>query len=180
METAIRRFVKSVATYLRDFDTLSTVENPRSHYTGRFCDFCGGKLKDTIVHFSETFRGEHDEIISLHQSAKADLVLVMGTSMNVQPNAVYTSRVFKNADGQMIVINLQKTPYDRMSSLRVYARTDNFMQALMHAFEIDDDDFDRSSDAIFEWQKKEKERAVEKKKKEKLQKKQQSKKKSKN
>ncbi len=120
---------------------------------------------DTIVHFSEKFRGEHDLAISLHQSAKADVVLVLGTSMNVQPNAVYTSRVFKNSGGRMVVVNLQKTPYDRMSAVRVFARTDNFMRALMEALEIGDN-FDRSFDAIYDWQKLEAQRAKDKKEKE--------------
>jgi len=158
----------------RDYDVLDFVENPRAHYTGRTCDFCGGKLKDTIVHFSEAFRGEHDLAISLHQSAKADLVLVLGTSMNVQPNAVYTSRVFKNPEGQMIIVNLQKTPYDRMSCLRVYAKTDRFMQAIME--ELGMEGFDCSSDAFMEWQRREKQRAADNKKKEKLKKKKQQKK----
>jgi len=66
----------------------------------------------------------------------------------------------------MVVVNLQKTPYDRMSAVRVFARTDNFMRALMEALEIGDN-FDRSFDAIYDWQKLEAQRAKDKKDKEK-------------
>jgi len=98
--------------YYRQYDTLKTVVHSRKHHTGRHCTWCGGQLQDTIVHFSENFRGEHVQPISMHHARKCDLAIVMGTSMNVQPAAAYPDKALKSPGGKLVIVNLQKTPYD--------------------------------------------------------------------
>jgi len=46
------RCERCFSEYYRQFDTLSTVVSSREHFTGRKCDWCGGRLKDTIVRAS--------------------------------------------------------------------------------------------------------------------------------
>jgi len=122
--------------FYRQFDVGKTVMNSRQHYTGRLCDFCGGKLQDTIVHFSENFRGEYISPMSMHHATKADVAIVMGTSMNVQPFAAYPDKVLKHPKGKLIIVNLQKTPYDLLATERIFMKTDEFMQMLVEELEI--------------------------------------------
>lgn len=81
--------------YYRQFDTGETVEYWRLHFTGRNCTFCNGRLKDSIIHFSEDLR-EDDMLLSLHHAHKSDLSVVLGTSMNVQPAASFPDKCIAN------------------------------------------------------------------------------------
>uniref|UniRef100_A0A6B2LAT8 Deacetylase sirtuin-type domain-containing protein n=1 Tax=Arcella intermedia TaxID=1963864 RepID=A0A6B2LAT8_9EUKA len=122
----------------RSYETTSTVLKTRDHYTCRYCNWCGGKLRDTIVHFSENWSEEHTEALSLHHSRKCDLALIMGTSMNVQPNATFPEECLKKTPpGKMVLVNLQKTPYDHVVNMRVFSKTDNFMFLLMKELGIE-------------------------------------------
>ncbi|KAH3758191.1 silent information regulator family protein [Pelomyxa schiedti] len=134
--------------WLRSFDVLDEYHG-RSHYTGRKCKWCGGKLKDTIVHFSDTYRSQMDPITALYHARKADVALVMGTSMNVQGAASYPDKALRNPNGKLIIVNLQYTPYDSLASTRVFARTDVFMNAL--AQELGIGEFDRTTDMVDTW-----------------------------
>eukprot|EP01111_Echinosteliopsis_oligospora_P013355 TRINITY_DN4772_c0_g1_i1.p1 TRINITY_DN4772_c0_g1~~TRINITY_DN4772_c0_g1_i1.p1 ORF type:complete len:560 (+),score=103.12 TRINITY_DN4772_c0_g1_i1:354-2033(+) len=125
-------------TYGEDFFT---------HKTGRKCTFCNGELRTTIVNFSENLTAE-DMSISLLHARKSHLSIVLGTSMNVQPAASFPDKCFKN-NGKLIIVNLQKTPYDSVADVRIYCKTDIFMQMLMQELGIAD--FDRSYDCISTW-----------------------------
>lgn len=57
--------------------------------------------------------------------------LVLGTSMNVQPNASYPEQCFQNEDGKMVIVNLQATPYDHLAKVRLFCKTDQFMEMLV-------------------------------------------------
>jgi NAD-dependent SIR2 family protein deacetylase len=61
----------------------------RTHETDRVCTFCGAALLDTIIHFSESYRNDYVPVMALHHAVKADVAIVMGTSMNVQGAASY-------------------------------------------------------------------------------------------
>lgn len=87
--------------------------------TGRLCDFCGGRLQDTIVHFSETYRSDSVGLLAMHHAKKADMAIVIGTSMNVQTAASYPDKCLKKPDGQMVIVNLQKTPYDMLCQVGI-------------------------------------------------------------
>jgi mono-ADP-ribosyltransferase sirtuin 6 len=63
--------------FFRQYDTLETVMSSRSHLTGRNCTFCGGRLRDTIVHFSEPVKPE-DMLLAMYHARKCDLAVVLG------------------------------------------------------------------------------------------------------
>jgi len=127
-----------------------TVLKTREHLTYRFCKWCNGKLQDTIVHFSENYHEEHTQLISLHHAYKADLAIVLGTSMLVQPNATYPEVVLRKLpNSNMVIVNLQKTPYDQMASVRLFCTTDCFMELLMKELNIKK--FDQETDCKGEW-----------------------------
>jgi len=132
--------------YYRQYDTLETVTSMRGHHTGRQCTFCYGRLKDTIVHFSENLRTE-DMNVSLYQARVSDLAVVLGTSMNVQPAASFPDKCFRN-NGKLVIVNLQKTPYDSLADIRIFAKTDETLRLLMEELGYS---FDTQCDRILEW-----------------------------
>lgn len=126
--------------YLRGFDTTETVRDYRTHRTGRYCNdpFCKGELLDTTVAFGESLpRKELNR--GVFHSKKADLTIVLGTSMRVSPACeMPLYNIGKEKSGNMILVNLQKTPYDHLSTVRSYAKTDEFMQLLMKELNLED------------------------------------------
>jgi len=130
--------------YLRGFDVGKTVINYRDHYTGRKCivQGCGGKLKDDIVHFSENMPKKSFSL-AIDHARKCDFALVLGTSMNVQPAASLPDKALRNQNGKFLIVNLQKTPYDKLATWKIYMKTDQFMELLM--MELGLDHFDRST-----------------------------------
>ncbi|KAH3756431.1 silent information regulator family protein [Pelomyxa schiedti] len=132
--------------YMRSFNVNS---HRMDHITERKCKFCGSNLLDTIVNFSDTYRTPLDPITALLHARKADVAIVMGTSMNVQGAASYPDKALQKTNGKLIIINLQNTPYDHVASVRVFARTDRFMQYLMSQLGITE--FDMTTDVVSTW-----------------------------
>ncbi len=127
--------------YLRPFDVTSNrlidhaYVTPETrallvHLTGRTCDDCGGALRDNIVHFGENLLTDQLERAVFH-SEKCDLALVMGTSMRVRPACNLPEDSYERNGGHLVIINLQRTPYDKFCALRFWARTDVVMDKLM-------------------------------------------------
>jgi NAD+-dependent protein deacetylase sirtuin 6 len=141
------RCEKCAMEFFRQYDTLETVTSTRSHLTGRNCTFCGGRLRDTIVHFSEPVKPE-DMMLAMYNARKSDLAVVIGTSMNVQPAASFPDKCFKNG-GKLVIINLQKTPYDSLASIRIFAKCDDVMRMLMEELTIYE--FSVTTDIIDTW-----------------------------
>ncbi|GKT89308.1 transcriptional Sir2 family protein [Colletotrichum tofieldiae] len=124
--------------YLRDFRAVATYEKTvHDHRTGRKCAVCAGTLLDTIVNFGEYLPAEPLEL-ARHHAKKADLCLALGSSLTVPPACTIPESVGKkkrsrtNPDrGRLVVCNLQSTPLDHLSELRVWAETDDLMVRVM-------------------------------------------------
>jgi len=123
------------------------VENVGLHHTGWRCDWCNGRLRDTHVGFGENV-GETDLGISLFHARKSDVSFILGTSMNVQPSVAFQLQSKKNG-GKIILVNLQKTPYDSEVDIQVFARTDDFMKIFMEELEVKT--FDQATDVRKTW-----------------------------
>ncbi|KAK1963097.1 DHS-like NAD/FAD-binding domain-containing protein [Colletotrichum sublineola] len=123
--------------YIRDFRAVATYEKTvHDHRTGRKCAVCGGVLLDTIVNFGEYLTAEPLRLAREH-ARKADLCLALGSSLTVPPactipEAVGSKRKTKRGDGgRLVVCNLQSTPLDHLSELRVWAEADDLMARVM-------------------------------------------------
>lgn len=81
-----------------------------------YCDKCGGLIKPNTIFFGEQL--PIDAIQAATNEAKsADLMLVLGSSLLVQPAAslpVYTAR----NGGEIVIVNNQTTPLDHLASLK--------------------------------------------------------------
>lgn len=109
---------------MRDF-RCRTAEKVHDHKTGRKC-ICGGDLFDSIINFGENLP-EKDLDDGFEHSKNADLCLVLGSSLRVTPAADMPKMVGKNKK-DLVIVNLQSTPLDYCSSLRIFSFCDSLME----------------------------------------------------
>jgi NAD-dependent SIR2 family protein deacetylase len=104
-----------------------------SHRTGRRC-LCGGYFCDDIINFGESMPpGPTQKAVT--EASKADLAIVLGTSMRVAPANRIPEMVFQN-NGKLIITNLQKTPFDDLAEIRFWGSTDDVMVGLLQQLNI--------------------------------------------
>jgi len=103
----------------------------KSRLTSRFCDDCDNMpLRYTTVAFSQSMPDLCLDKATV-ESAKADLAICMGTSMRVSPACELPLKGKKrNPNHKLVIINLQKTPYDDHCALRIFARVDEVLVRL--------------------------------------------------
>lgn len=96
---------------------------------------CGGALLDSIINFGEDLWEEPLQRARGH-AAKADLCLVLGSSLTVTPANEIPEIVGKRRGAKFAICNLQSTPIDGLADLRVYSKTDDLMVRVMEKLEI--------------------------------------------
>ncbi|MCL2244609.1 MAG: NAD-dependent deacetylase [Treponema sp.] len=79
------------------------------------CPNCGKVLKPAITFFGESLPAEA-LTKAVTESQKADLMLVLGTSLTVQP-ASSMPRYTIDSGGKIVIVNNMPTPLDRMATL---------------------------------------------------------------
>ena len=73
---------------------------------------CGGLIRPNVVLYGESLPKEFDQ--SVHYISNCDLLIVAGTSLTVEPAASLV-KLFKG--NNLVIINLDKTPYDSIADL---------------------------------------------------------------
>ncbi|TRX92556.1 hypothetical protein FHL15_006483 [Xylaria flabelliformis] len=117
--------------YIADFRAVSTYEKSiHDHRTGRKCALCGGPLLDTIINFGENLFEEPLRLARQHAD-KADLCLVLGSSLTVSPSNEIPETVGGKRGAKLAICNLQSTPIDRLADIRVFAKADDLMIRVM-------------------------------------------------
>jgi len=119
--------------YLRPFSVVKAAVN---RMTGRLCERsgCPGPLRDSIINFGENLpQSELDR--AAEESWSADLTLVIGSSMRVQPACHLPSKSYQRG-GKFVICNLQKTSFDKFTKIRVFAKCDEFMKMVMEELGI--------------------------------------------
>lgn len=118
--------------YLRDFRVRSA-QKVHDHETSRKCESCGKPLYDSIINFGESLpEKELDD--GFKESAKADLCLVLGSSLRVTPAADMPKETVKKG-GKLVIVNLQETPLDSMA-FRVNGLIDDVIFRLMEKLNL--------------------------------------------
>jgi len=147
-----KKIARTVNEKRRKIDPNEEPYARHKHWTGRYCTATAcvnkrrkskkknaGKLYDTVVAFGEnldqTILGNAEQ-----NTKKADLCISMGSSLLVSPARdmpfeIGIKRHIKTS--QLCIVNLQKTPLDKVSSIRIFGKTDQFSQLLMKKLNID-------------------------------------------
>lgn len=74
------------------------------------CNECGGLIKPDVIFYGEML--EHDVIEkAIEESSKADLIIVLGSSLVVQPAATLPFYTLDNG-GDLVIVNNMPTPLD--------------------------------------------------------------------
>ncbi|CAB4020090.1 NAD-dependent deacetylase sirtuin-7 [Paramuricea clavata] len=139
-------------TYIRTFDVTERTAL-RRHNTGRMCHVCGGKLRDTIVHFGEkgclewplNWQGAID-------AGKAtDCIVCLGSSLKVlkRYNSLWGMTRTKARRPQLFIVNLQWTPKDTSATLKINGRCDDVMQLVMEKLGLEIPEYKRKNDPLF-------------------------------
>ena len=108
----------------------------KNHYTGRDCiqKGCKGKFRDTIIAFGE-YCNENIFNLAIESHLKADLCLAMGSSMrlgHVTPMPVGVAQ----RGGNLVIVNLQKTPIDKHATLVIHGKCDEVMRLTMKKLKL--------------------------------------------
>ncbi|KAL8669268.1 MAG: hypothetical protein Q9168_006130 [Polycauliona sp. 1 TL-2023] len=122
--------------YIRDFRAVAAYEKTvYDHRTGRKCARCGGLLHDSIINFGESLPLQPEKRARDH-AKKADLCLVLGSSLTVTPANEIPEIVGQKKNGMLVICNLQDTPIDHFSELRIYSKTDELMIRVMEVMDL--------------------------------------------
>ena len=82
------------------------------------CAECGGRLVSSVVNFGDLMPQEELRLAEEH-ARHCDLMLVLGSSLMVQPAASLV-RLALGSGARVVLVNRDKTPYDRAATLRVW------------------------------------------------------------
>ncbi|KAI1655270.1 DHS-like NAD/FAD-binding domain-containing protein [Daldinia decipiens] len=122
--------------YIRDFRAVASYEKTvYDHRTGRKCARCGGALLDSIVNFGEYLPAEPLRLARSH-AKKADLCLVLGSSLTVPPASGIPETVGARKTAKLAICNLQDTPLDGLADQRIYSKADKLMTRVMAKLDI--------------------------------------------
>lgn len=115
---------------MRDF-AVRNAKGTKEHKTGRKCDDpkCKGDLKDTIINFGENLREDILDTGYAHGS-EADLMLCVGSSLRVNPAADMAALTAQRG-GNLVIINLMKTPLDHGATLVIHGKCQVVFELLM-------------------------------------------------
>jgi NAD-dependent deacetylase len=83
------------------------------------CAKCGGRLISSVVNFGDPLP-ETELMHAEDHARRCDLMLVLGSSLMVQPAASLVGLALRSG-ARVVLVNRGKTPYDRRATLRVWA-----------------------------------------------------------
>ncbi|MDD3942373.1 MAG: Sir2 family NAD-dependent protein deacetylase [Sphaerochaetaceae bacterium] len=88
------------------------------------CTACGGVVKPDIVFYGEQLDARLLDR-AYREMAEADLTLVLGSSLTVQPAASLPMATYYHG-GKLVIINAQPTPLDKFAKLRLEDLKESF------------------------------------------------------
>lgn len=90
------------------------------------CKSCGGVLKPDIVFYGEHLDGRLLDR-AYRDMAAADVVLILGSSLTVQPAASLPMATYYHG-GKIVIVNSQETPLDKYAKVRLYDLHETFSE----------------------------------------------------
>ena len=83
------------------------------------CAACGGRLISSVVNFGDPLP-EQDLMLAEQHARACDLLLVLGSSLTVEPAASLVGLALRSG-ARVVLVNQGATPYDASATLRVWA-----------------------------------------------------------
>ena len=83
------------------------------------CADCGGRLVSSVVNFGDPLPQREYELAEGH-ARRCDLMLVLGSSLTVQPAASLVGLALRSG-ARVVLVNRGETPYDGVATLRAWA-----------------------------------------------------------
>ncbi|MBY9001799.1 MAG: hypothetical protein KGD64_12850, partial [Candidatus Heimdallarchaeota archaeon] len=80
------------------------------------CEKCRGRIISSVVNFNDPMP-EKEMKLSKYQTEKCDLMLVIGSSLSVQPASNFPRKAKKNG-AKVIIINIDTTVQDDSADLK--------------------------------------------------------------
>eukprot|EP01024_Parvocaulis_polyphysoides_P050996 TRINITY_DN4991_c0_g1_i2.p1 TRINITY_DN4991_c0_g1~~TRINITY_DN4991_c0_g1_i2.p1 ORF type:complete len:477 (-),score=69.78 TRINITY_DN4991_c0_g1_i2:122-1552(-) len=118
--------------YIRTFEQ----ETVGKKATGRSCQQlnCTGRLRDNILDWEDDLP-EDEYSASLAYAKKAELMIVLGSSLQVTPANDIPVETARNG-GKLVIVNLQETPKDKHANLVIRGKADDVMKQLANDLKI--------------------------------------------
>ncbi len=104
---------------------LAVVDTVMAHNVPQ-CEKCGGILKPDIVFYGEQLDGKLLDR-AYRDMASADVVMVLGSSLTVQPAASLPMATYYHG-GKIVIVNSQETPLDKYAKVRLYDLQETFTE----------------------------------------------------
>ncbi len=82
------------------------------------CATCGGRLVSSVVNFGDPLPLEELELAD-HHARHCDLMLVLGSSLMVEPAASLVGLALRSG-ARVVLVNRGETPYDEAVTLRLW------------------------------------------------------------
>jgi len=93
------------------------------------CPVCKGRIISSVVNFNDPMP-EKELKISKEHTNKCDLMIVVGSSLVVQPAASFPNRAKRNG-AKLVIINIDPTPLDYKADLKVDAQAGEFLTKVL-------------------------------------------------
>lgn len=110
---------------------------------------CRGVLRDTILDWEDELPVY--ELDKAHEfCSKADLVICLGSSLQIQPvnKLPFLCKKRKIDKGKVVIVNLQKTVMDKKADLVIHDYVDDLMRRLVDILELKVNDYTEEKDLI--------------------------------
>lgn len=90
---------------------------------------CGGVIKPDVVFFGEEIPEQFYDLLDHHP--KADMILILGTSLNVQPTSKFALEIAEKVPS--VFVNLEPTQYDNEMTFVLHEDLDEFAEKVWTA-----------------------------------------------
>jgi NAD-dependent deacetylase len=121
------RFQDAMEGYLASF--LDRGELPT-------CTHCGAVLKPDVVLFGEPLP-DHAIRLAQEEALRCDLMLVVGSSLEVMPAADLPALAVRRG-ARLLIVNLEPTPYDHLADVVLHADVAKVMPQIVRALQRTD------------------------------------------
>lgn len=101
-------------------ETCGKVYNNERYVKDEFYCACGGTLRPSVVLFGEMLP-EETFLQAIFESEKADLFIVLGSSLTVSPANQFPAMAKQNGAG-LVIVNMEETAMDHMADLVIHDR----------------------------------------------------------